>query len=358
MTTPAPAAARSRARSARTRSGSRSPVSRPPPIGWTVKSRAKLRSIWSRDRAEEARREDAVDHEHRQPDRQRRRGRGGAQRVAGAESTASRPPVGEQPPQRARRAARSTGMIRNGAAIAMPANIAIVMPMPSDRRQRRRRCCRRRTRSARRRCSPGRNSASADERARARRAAPRRRRPPSTARIGAMRPARRAGPSAADERSRASPSDDRGHDRAARDLTVADRASRSPCIARPARARARSRARARATVPATPIDERLDEHGARRSCARVAPSVRSMPSSRIRCSTVMLKLLRIRKPPTNSATPGEEVEDDVQRRRAARSTSSLDALAASAPATPAPSRALQPPAQRARPSLAVAGARR
>ena len=36
---------------------------------------------------------------------------------------------------------------------------------------------------------------------------------------------------------------------------------------------------------------------------REAPSVRSMPSSRMRWSTVMLKLLRIRKPPTNSATP-------------------------------------------------------
>ena len=58
------------------------------------------------------------------------------------------------------------------------------------------------------------------------------------------------------------------------------------------------------------------EHGARRSprtsasirteliaMRREAPSVRSIPSSRMRWSTVMLKLLRIRKPPTNSATP-------------------------------------------------------
>ena len=36
---------------------------------------------------------------------------------------------------------------------------------------------------------------------------------------------------------------------------------------------------------------------------REAPSVRSIPSSRMRWSTVMLKLFRIRKPPTNSATP-------------------------------------------------------
>ena len=36
---------------------------------------------------------------------------------------------------------------------------------------------------------------------------------------------------------------------------------------------------------------------------RDAPSVRSMPSSRMRWSTVMLKLFRIRKPPTNRATP-------------------------------------------------------
>ena len=35
----------------------------------------------------------------------------------------------------------------------------------------------------------------------------------------------------------------------------------------------------------------------------VAPSVRNVPSSRIRWSTVMLKLFRIRKPPTNRATP-------------------------------------------------------
>ncbi len=36
---------------------------------------------------------------------------------------------------------------------------------------------------------------------------------------------------------------------------------------------------------------------------REAPSVRNVPISRIRWSTVMLKELRIRKPPTNSAIP-------------------------------------------------------
>ena len=51
-----------------------------------------------------------------------------------------------------------------------------------------------------------------------------------------------------------------------------------------------------------PEDQRLDEHRAHRH-AREAPSVRSIPSSRMRWSTVMLKLFRIRKPPTNSATP-------------------------------------------------------
>jgi hypothetical protein len=34
---------------------------------------------------------------------------------------------------------------------------------------------------------------------------------------------------------------------------------------------------------------------------RVAPSVRSIPISRMRWKTVMLKELKIRKPPTNSA---------------------------------------------------------
>ena len=41
----------------------------------------------------------------------------------------------------------------------------------------------------------------------------------------------------------------------------------------------------------------------RRIWPRVAPSVRSMPSSRMRWATVIEKVLKIRKLPTSSATP-------------------------------------------------------
>ena len=53
------------------------------------------------------------------------------------------------------------------------------------------------------------------------------------------------------------------------------------------------------TIPRTSASIRTELIAMRRE----APSVRSIPSSRMRWSTVMLKLLRIRKPPTNSATP-------------------------------------------------------
>ena len=48
------------------------------------------------------------------------------QERVGGEAPAGR----EQAPRTARRAPRTTGMIRNGAAIAMPANIAIVSTIP------------------------------------------------------------------------------------------------------------------------------------------------------------------------------------------------------------------------------------
>ena len=41
----------------------------------------------------------------------------------------------------------------------------------------------------------------------------------------------------------------------------------------------------------------------RRICPRVAPSVRSIPSSRMRCATVIENVLKMRKLPTSSATP-------------------------------------------------------
>ena len=53
------------------------------------------------------------------------------------------------------------------------------------------------------------------------------------------------------------------------------------------------------TMPSTSASVRTELIAMRRE----APSVRSIPSSRMRWSTVMLKLFRIRKPPTNSATP-------------------------------------------------------
>ena len=57
------------------------------------------------------------------------------------------------------------------------------------------------------------------------------------------------------------------------------------------------------TVPDDPEERAPRSRTELIAMRREAPSVRSMPSSRMRWSTVMLKLLRIRKPPTNSATP-------------------------------------------------------
>ena len=123
---------------------------------------------------------------------------------------------------------------------------------------------------------------------------------PSTARIGATRPARSAGRSAP--------------------TTVTTRPTRIAattalvCTAiaptgmpRPFIALTSPCARPKPTasptaVPTTPIAS-ASTSTVRAIIAGVEPSVRSIPISRIRCKTVMLKLLRIRKPPTNSATP-------------------------------------------------------
>ena len=57
------------------------------------------------------------------------------------------------------------------------------------------------------------------------------------------------------------------------------------------------------TEPTSAEHERLDQDRRARRGGRVAPSARSVPISRIRCSTVMLNELRIRNAPTNSAMP-------------------------------------------------------
>ncbi|GBD46496.1 hypothetical protein HRbin41_01323 [bacterium HR41] len=41
------------------------------------------------------------------------------------------------------------------------------------------------------------------------------------------------------------------------------------------------------------------------SCLRLAPSVRNSPNSAVRCATVIAKVLKIRKPPTTTATPAK-----------------------------------------------------
>ena len=56
------------------------------------------------------------------------------------------------------------------------------------------------------------------------------------------------------------------------------------------------------TDAATPI-ARLSVSTERRTWRREAPSVRSRPISRVRWATVMLKVLKIRKPPTSTDTP-------------------------------------------------------
>ena len=49
-----------------------------------------------------------------------------------------------------------------------------------------------------------------------------------------------------------------------------------------------------------------------RICRRLAPSVRSIPNSRMRWAIVIEKVLKIRKPPTTTATPGEHEQGDRQ----------------------------------------------
>ncbi len=43
----------------------------------------------------------------------------------------------------------------------------------------------------------------------------------------------------------------------------------------------------------------------RSTCARDAPSTRSSANSLVRCATVTVKVLKIKKPPTSSATPAK-----------------------------------------------------
>jgi hypothetical protein len=123
---------------------------------------------------------------------------------------------------------------------------------------------------------------------------------PRTARIGETRPARRAGQNA--------PSKVTTMPIAAAVMAALALTSRVPTgtsLPRIGEIRPDASPRPSAspnTVPATPITSASvsTEPVAIRGDA---PSVRSMPSSRMRWSTVMLKLFRIRKPPTNSATP-------------------------------------------------------
>ena len=51
------------------------------------------------------------------------------------------------------------------------------------------------------------------------------------------------------------------------------------------------------------------------TCPRVAPSVRSSPSSRMRWATVIANVLKIRKLPTSSATPPDDEQHDAEERQ-------------------------------------------
>ena len=50
----------------------------------------------------------------------------------------------------------------------------------------------------------------------------------------------------------------------------------------------------------------------RSTCAREAPSTRSSANSFVRCATVTVNVLKIKKPPTSSATAGEHEQRGAQ----------------------------------------------
>ena len=190
---------------------------------------------------------------------------------------------------------RASGAMTNGDASAIPKKIAIVPVIPAAA-----------TTGVVSSAAPSQNAPPSPSTisatpATARRARGRERRPsvPSTARIGDVRPARLAGHSApstevatpvaaaaatAQPTKRTSPT---GTSSTSRVITTRPCASATPSPSP-------------RTVPITPSSA-ASIRTVRVTIPRVAPSVRSIPISRMRCSTVMLNELKMRKPPTNSA---------------------------------------------------------
>ena len=218
-----------------------------------------------------------------------------------AESAASRPSTGASR-RTGHDRTRVSGAIRNGAISAIPKKIAIVpadaggdhgvgglvggaeQEGPGEARERSSRRRRRRAAARGRFAHP----LGAQH-------GPDRRDPPGPASAGS---ARRAPRSAGRSRPRRSSA-------IGVSSSVADREVDRRASARSGPAPAAPRARARATAPITP-SAAASSRTERTIIGRVAPSVRCMPISRMRWSTVMLKLLKIRKPPTNSAMPAKK----------------------------------------------------
>ncbi len=215
-----------------------------------------------------------------------------------AESAASRPSTGARR-RTGHESTRVRGEIRNGATSAIPKKIAIVPAIPAAI-----------TGVVVSSAAPSRNAPArpgaisrAPASARAGRGRVRTPSEPSTARIGAIRPARRAGLSAP-SRAVTSPV----ATAAAKAIQVRRRSptgkptSRISAIRATASASPSPRPRGAPTSPIAPASSRTE----RTIIGRVAPRVRCIPISRMRWSTVMLKLLKIRKPPTNSAMPAKK----------------------------------------------------
>ncbi len=69
----------------------------------------------------------------------------------------------------------------------------------------------------------------------------------------------------------------------------------------------------------------------RSTCPRVAPRVRTIPNSRTRCATVIEKVLKMMKAPTNSATPANVSSAGVRKPEISPAMSSLCSSAFSCP---------------------------
>ena len=124
----------------------------------------------------------------------------------------------------------------------------------------------------------------------------------SSAAIGVMRVARSAGARAASSVTTTPTSSE---------TTIVRGATTVPVLGRsmPTALKSSLIRKAKATPPAMPVTApsrpktSASNPTERRICPREAPSVRSMPNSRVRCATVIEKVLKIWKAPTNSETP-------------------------------------------------------